>query len=179
MQLVGQGNVDTICHRYLTPSVPPYLEGSSAGSAWPPLDSRYPTRMSFLDNLESNLKALESRTERDPEALAREAAARVAVRSVALQIAPHAEALRNGPFLGGLLTACRDIGHSKRILVRPVWLDSTLRLEAGAKRLELHPTPTGVVAVFFDGGREVESMPIDLSSDPVKVAEKWLKADGT
>jgi hypothetical protein len=51
--------------------------------------------MSFLDNLESNLKALESRNERDPEALAREAAAREAARSLALQIAPHAEALRN------------------------------------------------------------------------------------
>jgi len=134
--------------------------------------------MSFLDNLESNLKALESRTERDPEALAREAAARETARSLALQIGPYAQALRNGPFKDGLLTACRDIGHSRRILVRPVWLDSTLRLEAGAKKLELRPTPAGVLAVFFDGGRELESTPIDLSSDPVKVAEKWLGVDG-
>jgi hypothetical protein len=134
--------------------------------------------MSFLDNLESNLKALESRTERDPATLAREAAAREAARLAALQIAPHAEALRNGPFLGGLLTACRNIGHSKRILVRPVWVDSTLRLEAGAKKLELRPTPDGVVAVFLDGAMEMESIPIDLASDPVKVAEKWLEADG-
>jgi hypothetical protein len=113
--------------------------------------------MSFLDNLESNLKALESRNERDPEALAREAAAREAARSVALQIAPHAQALRKGPFKDGLLTACRDIGHRRRILVRPVWVDSTLRLEAGVKKLELRPTPSGVLAVFFDGGREQES----------------------
>jgi hypothetical protein len=134
--------------------------------------------MSFLDNLESNLKALESRTERDPEALAREAAAREAARSAALEIAPHAEALRNGPFLDGLLTACRHIGHRRRILVRPVWVDSTLRLEAGAKKLELRPTPAGVIALFFDGGRETESRPIDLASDPVKVAEKWLETDG-
>jgi len=34
---------------------------------------------------------------------------------VALQIAPHAEALRNGPFKDGLLTACRNIGHRKGI----------------------------------------------------------------
>jgi hypothetical protein len=134
--------------------------------------------MSFLDNLESNLKALESRNERDPEALAREATAREAARSVALQIAPHAQALRNGPFKDGLLTACRDIGHRRRILVRPVWVDSTLRLEAGVKKLELRPTPSGVLAVFFDGGRERESIPIDLSSDPIKVAEKWLEVDG-
>jgi len=39
--------------------------------------------MSFLDNLENDLKALESRTERDPAALAREAAAREAARSLA------------------------------------------------------------------------------------------------
>ena len=135
--------------------------------------------MSFLDNLESNLKALESRNERDPEAMAREAAARVAARSVALQIAPYAEALRNGPFKDGLLTACRDIGHRRRILVRPVWVGVTLRLEAGAKKLELRPTPSGVLAVFIDGGQEQEGIPIDLSSDPVKVAEKWLEADGT
>jgi len=135
--------------------------------------------MSFLDNLENDLKALESRSERDPEALAREAAAREAARSMALEIAPHAEALRNGPFKDGLLTACRDIGHRRRILVRPVWVDSTLRLEAGAKKLELRPTPSGVFAVFFDGGTEQESTLIDLSSDPVKVAEKWLQVDGT
>jgi hypothetical protein len=134
--------------------------------------------MSFLDNLESNLKALESRNERDPEALAREAAAREAARSMALQIAPHAEALRNGPFKDGLLTACRDIGHRRRILVRPVWVDSTLRLEAGARKLELRPTPSGVLAVFFEEGKEQESTPIDLSSDPVKVAENWLEAEG-
>lgn len=133
--------------------------------------------MSFLDNLESNLKALESRNERDPAALAREAEAREAARSVALQVAPHAQALRDGSFKDGLLTACRDIGHRRRILVRPVWIDSTLRLEAGAKKLELRPTPNGVLAVFFDGAREYESTPIDLSSDPVKLAEQWLRAE--
>jgi hypothetical protein len=133
--------------------------------------------MSFLDNLENNLKALESRDERDPEALARQAAARETARSVALQIAPHAEALRNGPFKDVLLTACREIGHRRRILVRPLWVESTLRLEAGTKKLELRPTPSGVLAVFFHDGKEMESTPIDLSSDPVKVAEKWLVVD--
>jgi hypothetical protein len=135
--------------------------------------------VSFLDNLENNLKALESRDEKDPATLAREAAAREAARSVALQIAPHAEALRNGPFKDGLLTACRNIGHRRRILVRPVWVDSTLRLEAGGKKLELRPTPGGVLAVFLDGDTERESTPIDLSSDPAKLAENWLGAEGT
>jgi hypothetical protein len=134
--------------------------------------------VSFLDNLENNLKALESRDERDPAKLAREAAAREAARSVALQIAPHAEALRNGPFKDGLLSACRNIGHRRRILVRPVWVDSTLRLEAGGKKLELRSTRGGVLAVFFDGDTEQESTPIDLSSDPLKLAEKWLEGGG-
>jgi hypothetical protein len=134
--------------------------------------------MSFLDNLENNLKALESRTERDPAALAREAAARESARTAALEIAPYADALRNGPFKDGLLTACRDIGHRRRILVRPVWVDSTLRLETGAKKLELRPSPGGVLAVFFVDGKEQESIPIDLTSDPVKLAEKWLVDEG-
>jgi hypothetical protein len=132
--------------------------------------------MSFLDNLENNLKALESREQKDPEALAREAAAREANRSLALAIAPYSEALRNGPFKDGLLTACRELGHRRRMLVRPVWVESTLRLEAGTKRLELRPTPNGVLAVTFIDGKEHESTTIDLSSDPVKLAEKWLDA---
>ncbi|MGD0135301.1 MAG: hypothetical protein ABSE57_24915 [Bryobacteraceae bacterium] len=132
--------------------------------------------MSFLDNLENNLKALESREQKDPEALAREAAAREANRSLALAIAPYSEALRNGPFKDGLLTACRELGHRRRMLVRPVWVESTLRLEAGSKRLELRPTPNGVLAVTFIDGKELESTPMDLSSDPVKLAEKWLEA---
>ena len=134
--------------------------------------------MSFLDNLENNLKALESQEEKDPQAQAREAAQREAARSAALEIAPYAEALRNGPFKDGLLTACRDIGHRQRVLVRPVWVDSTLRLEAGVKKLELRPTPSGVLAVFFEGGVEQKSVIIDLSSDPAKVAEKWLTSEG-
>jgi hypothetical protein len=134
--------------------------------------------MSFLDNLENNLKALESRDERDPEALARAAAAREAARSLALEIAPYAEALRNGPFKDGLLTACRDIGHRRRMLVRPVWVESTLRLEAGAQKLELRPTPSGVLAVFIDEGKEQESTLVDLAGDPVKLAEKWLEGKG-
>jgi len=134
--------------------------------------------MSFLDNLESNLKALESRDEKDSKTLARDAASREAARSLALAIAPYAEVLRNGPFKDGLLTACRSIGHRRRILVRPVWVDSTLRLEAGVKKLELRPTPRGVVAVFFFEGMEQEGTLIDLSGDPAKLAEKWLEEGG-
>ena len=130
--------------------------------------------MSFLDNLESNLKAVESLNEKDPKLLARDAAAREAARSLALEIAPYAEALRNGRFKEGLLSACRNIGHRRRVLVRPVWVDSTLRLEAGANKLELRPTPRGVLAIFIFEDKERESTLIDLSGDPTKLAEKWL-----
>jgi hypothetical protein len=133
--------------------------------------------MSFLDNLENNLKALESRTEADPETLRREAEARSAARETALRTAPHAEALRSGPFTDGLLTACRIIGHRARVLVRPTWVESTLRLEAGVKRLELRPGVDGVVAVFFENGEERESGVVELTADPVKLAEKWLAAE--
>jgi hypothetical protein len=132
--------------------------------------------MSFLDNLENNLKALESRTERDPAALEREAAAREAARSAAIAMAPYADALRNGPFTDGLLTACREIGHRQRMLVRPLWVESTLRLEAGAKKLELRPTAAGVIAVSIVDGKEQESAPVDLAGDPGKLAERWLGA---
>jgi hypothetical protein len=33
-----------------------------------------------------------------------------------------------------------------------------------------------VLAITFIDGKEHESTPIDLSSDPVKLAEKWLEA---
>jgi hypothetical protein len=131
--------------------------------------------MSFLDNLESNLKAFESLNEKDPKTLARDAAAREAARSLALEIAPYAEALRNGRFKDDLLSACRNIGHRRRILVRPVWVDSTLRLEAGANKLELRPTARGVLAIFFFEDKERESTLIDLSGDPTNLAEKWLE----
>jgi hypothetical protein len=73
--------------------------------------------MSFLDNLENNLKAMESRTERDPEALAGEAAVREAARFGGARNRSSRRSLRNGPFKDAPLTACRDIGHCKRALL--------------------------------------------------------------
>jgi hypothetical protein len=131
--------------------------------------------MSFLDNLESNLKSLESRNEKDPAALEREARERAAARSAALETAPHAEALRHGAFTDGLLTACRIVGHRNRLVVRPLWVDQTLRLEAGSRKLELTPAPDGVVAIYFEDGAEQKRMPVDLTGDPVKLAEHWLE----
>jgi hypothetical protein len=54
--------------------------------------------MSFLDNLENNLKALENQEERDPQKVKREQERREAERIAALLRAPHLEALKTSPF---------------------------------------------------------------------------------
>lgn len=132
--------------------------------------------MSFLDNLENNLKALESREDRDPASLERERSARAAEKDRLLRTAPHAEALRSGDFANELITACRTIGHGKRVLVRPTWVESMLRLEAGEKKLELRPTPDGVQAVFLRNGSEEHSEFANLKGSADALALKWLES---
>jgi hypothetical protein len=130
--------------------------------------------MGFLDNLENNLKALESREEKDAEQQRREADAREAARTEALKRAPYAEELKSGPFTSNLLTACRSVGHRARVLVQFTWIDQTLRLDAGSRRLELRPTSEGVEAVFFENGRHVATETADLHGDPEAFARRWL-----
>lgn len=132
--------------------------------------------MSFLDNLENNLKALESREEKDPAKQKEEQARREADRQAALAAAPVAEALKSGPFTEKLLTACRLIGHQQRTMVRFTWLESTLRLEAKERRLDLKPTAHGVEATFFVGGDKTDSQLLTLAEDPEALAQKWLSA---
>ncbi|MBX5493849.1 MAG: hypothetical protein IRZ15_00805 [Bryobacteraceae bacterium] len=131
--------------------------------------------MGFLDELENNLKALESRDERDPEKQRREQDAREAARLEALKRIPHIDALKKGPFTEQLLTSCRKIGHGMRTLVQFTWLDSTLRLDAKEKRLELRPTADGVQAVYFVNGVEQRNEMLDLNSDAEAFARRWLE----
>src|SRR3984885_5898250 len=112
--------------------------------------------MSFLDNLENNLKALESQEERDPEKVKREKERRDAERQAALLRAPHAEALKTSPFTSELLTQCRAIGHGQRVLVQFTWLGERLRLDAKSKRMQLAPTAQGITAVFSINGEVTE-----------------------
>lgn len=131
--------------------------------------------MSFLDNLENNLKALESRDEKDPEKLKREQERRDSERSAALARAPHAAALKSSPFTSKLLTECRIVGRGQRVLVQFAWIGEKLRLDAGPKRMELSPTAQGVEAVFFVDGVEARRAPIDLEKgDPSALAREWL-----
>ena len=133
--------------------------------------------MSFLDNLESSLEALESNTERGNTSLEKDVAMREAERKAQLSAAPHASALKSSSFTEEFLTACRVVGHQARVFVQFTWLDSTLRLDARNKRLELVPTPVGIQAVFYLDGAETASEPLSLESDPQALAERWLIGD--
>ena len=129
--------------------------------------------MSFLDNLENSLKSLERNDERDTSS---ERNRRQSERAQALAVAPYAEELKKGAFTSALLEHATRIGFGKRMKVNIVWIGNVLRLDARERRLELKPTPEGVVAVFGDAGAEKAPEPLDLkSSDPKRLAQRWLE----
>jgi hypothetical protein len=125
--------------------------------------------MSFLDNLENNLKSLENQEERDISAHQR----REAERAATLAIAPWAEELKTSSYSKQLMDKAAETGHRLRTKVYMAWLGTTLRLEARGKRLELRPTPTGIQAAFLDGSEEVKSLPVDLQGNPADLLNEW------
>jgi hypothetical protein len=127
--------------------------------------------MSFLDNLENNLKTLESR---DEGTNAENAKQRSAERQRALAAAPYAERLKSGPYTDELLKQAARAGHQARTKVHLAWLGTTLRLEVRERRLELRPTPGGVLAVFLDNGQELRAQAVDLDGDPAPLVREWL-----
>src|ERR1700683_2672080 len=100
--------------------------------------------MSFLDNLEDNLKALESLEAGGLDDSKR----REAERERAIAAAPWAERLKSGPYVKALMRELTRMGHSRRMKVNFIWIGTTLRVEARENRFELQPTPHGVDAVF-------------------------------
>jgi hypothetical protein len=133
--------------------------------------------MSFLDNLENNLKSLESREE-GKDSAEREARQRATERARAQAAAPYAEELKKSPFTEELLRQTVRMGHAVRTKIHVAWLGATLRLEARERRLELRPTATGVVAVSIEDGRELGSEPVDLGSNPEALLRGWLGIAG-
>lgn len=129
--------------------------------------------MSFLDNLENNLKSLESREE-GGEASERQQRARESERAQAQAIAPFAEQLKNSAFTVEMLKHAARVGHSLRTKVRVAWIGNTLRLEARDRRLELRPTTAGIVAVSSENGNEAAGKPLDLSGNPEQLIREWL-----
>jgi hypothetical protein len=132
--------------------------------------------MSFLDGLENTLKNMESREERDPAKAAEVRRARESDRAWALAAAPFADQLKHGPFTASLMDHATRIGFSQRTKVQMVWLNTTLRLQAKEKRLELMPTPEGVVATFTEGDQQTGRRLLDLNSDAEALAKEWLAA---
>jgi len=129
--------------------------------------------MSFLDNLENNLKSLESREEGN-ESAEQQRRARERDRAEAQAAAPFAEELKKGPFTVELLKQSARIGFEKRTKIHVAWLGSTLRLEAREKRVELRPTGAGVTAVYLEDGKEVRSEPLDLKGNAEEFIRQWL-----
>ncbi|MGO4881959.1 MAG: hypothetical protein ACLP59_14190 [Bryobacteraceae bacterium] len=129
--------------------------------------------MSFLDNLESNLKNMESREERRGDH-SRDARTRDSDRARAQASAAYAEQIRTGPYAAELMKQVTRMGYAMRTKVNLVRLGTTLRLEARGQKLELRPTPAGVVAVFVEQGVETRSVPVDMAGSPEPLAREWL-----
>ena len=129
--------------------------------------------MSFLDNLENNLKSLESHEENGEDALRRERT-RAQQRAAAAASASAAEELRKGPYTAELLKQSARFGHSLRTKIHVAWLGPNLRLEARDRRLELRPTAEGVVAVTLRDGRELRTEAVDLKGNPETLLRQWL-----
>lgn len=127
--------------------------------------------MSFLDNLENNLKALEGRDEGLDDSRKRENE-----RDRRLAIAPWAERLKREPYAEALMRQATLAGRQRRMKVNLAWIETTLRLEARGHRLELQPTPEGVVAVFLRDTEEVRRAPVDLAGDPQGLTDEWMAA---
>lgn len=131
--------------------------------------------MSYLDNLESSLKNLETNQERG-EDLQRDVKHRASEKARALAAAPFADALKNGTFTHDLLAHATRIGFSQRMKVQPTWLGSTLRLQARERRMELRPTADGVMAIYFEENQETGSEIVDLKGSAEELAKRWLGA---
>jgi hypothetical protein len=126
--------------------------------------------MSFLDNLENNLKALESRDEGRVD----EGSRRDRERELAIAAAPWADRLKREPFAQKLMQQATLAGRERRTKVNLMWIGTTLRLEARGHRLEMRPGPKGVAAVFARGTEDVRKEPVDLAADPQKLIAEWM-----
>ena len=126
--------------------------------------------MGFLDNLENSLKNLESQEERDPNTERR----REEERARAVAIAPWAEQLKESGFTKLLLDLAAQRGHRLRTKIYFAWLDTTLRLEARGRKLDLEPTPEGIRANFIEPDGKVLHRSVDLNGDPSQLLDNWL-----
>ncbi|HVX68043.1 MAG TPA: hypothetical protein VHA11_15630 [Bryobacteraceae bacterium] len=130
--------------------------------------------MGFLDNLENSLKSLENADERGERG--NQNRGREAERLAALAAAPNAERLKSGPFTSQLLEQAAVAGHAARTKIHIAWMGTSLRLEARGRKLDLRPTPEGVLAVFSENGTELRSFPVDLEGSPEALVRELLQS---
>jgi hypothetical protein len=133
-------------------------------------DARNWREVSFLDNLENNLKSLESREEADIT----QDRKRDFDRHQARAIAPWFEKLKNSEFTKKLMQQATRAGFQRRTKVHIVWIGSTLRFEARNQRLELRPAADGVSAVILRDAQEVLRRPVNLDGDPEALIGEWM-----
>ena len=126
--------------------------------------------MGFLDNLEDSLKSLENQEERDGSARERQASDRAR----ALAAAPWAEKLKTGPYTKELFEQAAAAGHRIRAKVYVAWLDTTLRLEARGRKLDLKPTAQGILAEYLEPDGATRTEPLDLNGKPAELIQHWL-----
>ena len=129
--------------------------------------------MSFLDNLENNLKSLESREEGN-DAAEQQRRTRERDRAERQAAAPHAEELKKSAFTAELLKQAARVGFEKRTKIHVAWLGSTLRLEARERRVELRPTAAGVRAVYIEDGQELRAESANLDGNAEEFIRAWL-----
>jgi hypothetical protein len=129
-------------------------------------------KMSFLDNLENNLKAMESAQQEGIGDRARKDADKARAKSAA----PWAEKLKNSPWTQNLMKQAVRAGFQRRVKMNLIWLGSVLRLEALEERLELRPIASGIEAVLLHGNEEVKRQKVNLDGEPEKVLDILMKA---
>ncbi len=129
--------------------------------------------MGFLDNLENSLKSLESQEERDPN----EAQRRQDDRARNLAAAPWASQLKDSEYTKSLFDKAAVRGHRIRTKIYMAWFESTLRLEARGRILEIKPTSQGIVAEYADAEGQLKTEPVDLSGDPDELLEHWIGSE--
>jgi hypothetical protein len=91
-----------------------------------------------------------------------------------MAIAPWAAQLKDSEFTKLLLEKAAQTGHRLRTKIYVAWLDTTLRLEAKGRKLDLEPTPEGIRANFLEPDGEVSHKGVDLNADPGDLLGDWL-----
>ena len=128
-------------------------------------------RVSFLDNLENNLKSLEERDSPGGDDRKKHDADRRKTAAAA----PWAEQLKKSPWTQSLMQQATRAGYAMRTKVNLSWYGSTLRLQARGQWLNIEPLPDGIVAIFAKGLEVHKRIPVDLKKKPDALVAEWMK----